>query len=200
MPTTTTKTDIIRTILDNTTQFRGVLDVTGHFIELNQLALYDALTGLATRPFLMERLNQAIAHSKRDGLGQFAVLFIDLDNFKQVNDRLGHSAGDALLVAVAKKLKASFRETDTVARLGGDEFVVLLNHPISQKDSSGFAERILRELRFELATPDGPITVTGSIGIASYDPRFSSAEELLGQADKAMYRAKALGKEQATLW
>jgi diguanylate cyclase len=167
--------------------------------KLRHAALYDNLTGLATRTLLMERLTQAIAYAKREIQKDFAVLFIDLDNFKKVNDTLGHAAGDALLKEVAGKLRANTRETDTVARLGGDEFVILLERLESQQ-VKGFAKRILELLHFDVPTLGGSIQVSGSIGIATYDPRFSTAEELLASADKAMYHAKASGKGQATLW
>jgi diguanylate cyclase (GGDEF)-like protein len=148
----------------------------------------------------MERLTQAIAYAKRETQKDFAVLFIDLDNFKKVNDTLGHGAGDALLKEVARKLKANTRETDTVARLGGDEFVVLLERLESQQHVNIFAKRMLELLHFDVPTIKGNIHVSGSIGVAVYDPRFSTGEELLASADKAMYQAKASGKGQATLW
>lgn len=168
--------------------------------KLRHAALYDALTGLATRTFLMERLTQAMGYAKREAQKDFAVLFIDLDNFKKVNDTLGHGAGDALLVEVARTLKANTRETDTVARLGGDEFVILLERLESPHQASQFAKRILEHLHFDIPTLEGSIKVSGSIGIAVYDPRFSTGEELLASADKAMYHAKVSGKGQATLW
>jgi diguanylate cyclase len=168
--------------------------------KLRQAALYDALTGLATRTLFMERLTQAMSYAKRSQQKDFAVLFIDLDNFKQVNDSLGHQAGDELLINVAKRLQSNVRETDTVARFGGDEFVVLLARLASPHQASYFAKRILEHLHFDVPTLEGGIHVSGSIGIAVYDPRFSTAEELLASADKAMYHAKASGKGQATIW
>jgi diguanylate cyclase (GGDEF)-like protein/PAS domain S-box-containing protein len=160
--------------------------------KLRQAALYDALTGLATRTLLLEHLTQAIAQHKRDSSSEFAVLFIDLNHFKQVNDTLGHQAGDALLVEVAKRLQRTVRESDTVARLGGDEFVVLLTG-FSNSDATLLAERLLRELRFEVPGHDGAIEVSGSLGLA-FSGSYASAEELLANADKAMYKAKALVK------
>jgi diguanylate cyclase (GGDEF)-like protein len=164
--------------------------------QLRQAALYDSLTGLASRTLLLERLNHAMAHAKREQAETLAVLFIDLNNFKQVNDTLGHQAGDDLLKQVATRLKAKVRETDTVARLGGDEFVILLSNPLDQESRKRFVERIMRALHFDLESPTGTITVTGSIGVANDDPSITCAEDLLAQADKAMYAEKALGKRQ----
>lgn len=167
--------------------------------KLRRAALYDTLTGLATRTLLMERLTQAMNYAKREQQKSFAVLFIDLDNFKKVNDMLGHQAGDALLLDVAKRLKANVRETDTVARIGGDEFVVLLARLSSKQQARYFAKRILEHLHLDIPTPGSSIHITGSIGIAIYDKCFNTAEELLAHADKAMYQAKASGKGQVTL-
>jgi diguanylate cyclase (GGDEF)-like protein/PAS domain S-box-containing protein len=165
--------------------------------KLRHLALYDALTGLATRTLLLERLNQVMIHHKRDATNNFAVLFIDLDNFKQVNDALGHQAGDALLVEVAQRLKFSVRESDTVARLGGDEFVVLLEG-FSNTAATLLADRLLHELRFDVPSTGDSIKVSGSLGIAFPNSGYASAEDLLSNADKAMYKAKALGKAGRT--
>lgn len=166
--------------------------------KLRQAALYDALTGLPTRTLLMERLSQAIARHKRDAHSTFALLFIDLDNFKTVNDTLGHAAGDAVLIQVAKKLKSSLRETDTAARLGGDEFLVLLEGLESQEAAQIFAERISSELVITCGKQTEPLEVRASIGIAHHDGSDLSAYELLAKADKAMYRTKARRKGQVT--
>jgi diguanylate cyclase len=164
--------------------------------KLRHAALYDALTGLATRTLFMERLTQAIGYAKREAQKDFAVLFIDLDNFKRVNDTLGHQAGDALLTDVARKLKANTRETDMVARLGGDEFVILLERLQSPQQVKHFAKRILEHLHFDIPTLEGNIQVSGSIGIAVYDPRFSTAEELLASADKRCTTLKPRAKDK----
>jgi diguanylate cyclase (GGDEF)-like protein/PAS domain S-box-containing protein len=166
--------------------------------KLRQAALYDALTGLATRTLLLERLNHALAHNKRHPHNKFALLFIDLDNFKKVNDTLGHGAGDDLLKQVATKLKAQVRETDTVARLGGDEFVVLLEGLEAANTANAFAERMLEHLRLELPTATGSIAISASIGIAVPDQSLVAAQDLLTHADKAMYHAKSKGKNTFT--
>jgi diguanylate cyclase len=167
--------------------------------KLRQAALYDALTGLPTRTLLMERLSQAIARHKRDAHTTFALLFIDLDNFKTVNDTLGHAAGDAVLIQVARKLKGNLRATDTVARLGGDEFLVLLEGLESEEAVRPFVDRISSELIIACGSKkDGPY-VRASIGIAYYNDSSMTAHDLLSLADKAMYRSKALGKGRATL-
>jgi diguanylate cyclase len=168
--------------------------------KLRQAALYDALTGLPTRTLLMERLSQALARHKRDAHTTFALLFIDLDNFKTVNDTLGHSAGDAVLIEVAKRLRGNLRETDTVARLGGDEFLVLLEGLESEEAARPFAERISSELIIICGAGNDTIEVRASIGIAHHDATSLTAPELLARADKAMYQSKAKGKGQVTLW
>jgi diguanylate cyclase (GGDEF)-like protein/PAS domain S-box-containing protein len=164
--------------------------------KLRQAALYDALTGLPTRTLLMERLSQAIARHKRDAHTTFALLFIDLDNFKTVNDTLGHAAGDAVLIQVARKLMGNIRTTDTVARLGGDEFLVLLEGLESEAAARPFVERISSELVITCGGKQAVIEVRASIGTAHYDASMT-AHDLLSLADKAMYRSKALSKGQA---
>jgi diguanylate cyclase (GGDEF)-like protein/PAS domain S-box-containing protein len=168
--------------------------------KLRRAALYDALTGLPTRTLLMERLSQALARHKRKTHTTFALLFIDLDNFKTVNDTLGHAAGDAVLIEVAKRLKSNLRETDTVARLGGDEFLVLLEGLESEAAARSFAKRISSTLTITCGAGREAIEVRASIGIAHHDASSVTAQELLARADKAMYRAKAKGTGQVTLW
>lgn len=160
---------------------------------LRHEALHDTLTGLGTRSLLYNRLGDAAARLAREPDAHFALLFVDLDGFKAVNDALGHGVGDALLVAAAHRLKGCVRVQDTVARLGGDEFAVLLEGLTQPDAAEGFAERVVRDLSDLVpATDQGPL-VSASVGVALAQPGLSPSE-LLQRADAAMYRAKASGK------
>ena len=167
---------------------------------IRNLAFIDALTQLPNRRFLMDRLRQGLANSDRkQRFG--ALLFIDLDHFKDVNDSLGHDAGDTLLVEVANRLKNSVREGDTVARLGGDEFVVMLEDMGLLQDeaevkTAHIANKVLLALNRPHAIGEHTVTTTPSIGIATFCGQDLSAEELLQRADRAMYAAKAGGRNQ----
>ena len=157
-------------------------------------ALYDSLTGLPNRALLMERLDRAIQQAKRYPEHLFAVLFIDLDRFKIINDSLGHSVGDKLLMAIAKILAQDLRTLDTVARLGGDEFVILLDDINSIKDATIVAERLQQQLATPLNLAGQSLLTTASIGIALSSSIYSDGSEIIRDADIAMYRAKAKGK------
>lgn len=157
------------------------------------LAFHDALTDLPNRALLLERLERQIAMSARQPRC-LAVLFLDLDGFKRVNDSLGHAMGDELLNAVAKKLQVLVRQTDTVARLGGDEFVVLLDNPENQDEVESIANRIIASINEPLELNCVVAKVGTSIGIAMYPEHGESPEDLLKSADVAMYRAKHEGK------
>lgn len=160
---------------------------------LRHLAFHDALTNLPNRLLLQERLQQLIAMTEREQRN-VAVLFLDLDRFKFVNDTLGHGIGDELLQAVAQKLQALVRLSDTVARLGGDEFIVLLDNPASQDEVTHIARRIIDTLN-EPMTFRGQVTQIGtSIGIAMHPVDGETADQLIKNADTAMYAAKAAGK------
>jgi len=154
----------------------------------------DALTGLANRRGLGDRLRLALARNRRSGL-ESAVLFLDIDRFKEVNDSLGHGAGDALLVEFAARLRASVRASDTVARFGGDEFVVLLEDVRDRHNAVRIAEKILEDARRPLRLEGRELTVTTSIGVA-YSDATSGEEELLKRADSALYQAKAAGRNR----
>src|SRR6185436_7529666 len=164
--------------------------------ELVKSALYDPLTGLANRALFAERLRHAADLSAR-GDYHFAVLLLDLDRFKMVNDSLGHEYGDKLLIGIARRLEKCLRPGDTVARLGGDEFTILLHNISEASDAATVAERIHREmaLRFQLGGHD--VFTSASIGIALSMPEYSGAKgDMLRDADIAMYRAKGLGRSR----
>ena len=152
-------------------------------------ATHDALTGLPNRTLVVDRLERAISHARRGGTS-LAVLFVDLDRFKDINDTFGHAAGDELLGAVATRLSRCVRDEDTVARLSGDEFVLLLPHLAQPEDALEVARRILDSLGQPVAIAGERMLVAGSIGVATYPADGSTPDELLESADAAMYRAK----------
>ncbi|UTW45160.1 EAL domain-containing protein [bacterium SCSIO 12696] len=156
-------------------------------------ANYDPVTQLPNRHLFLSRLNDAIQLSKRNDK-HCAVLFLDLDMFKTVNDSLGHQAGDQLLRLVAKRLTKQLRETDTVARLGGDEFTVIVNNLENPEHAEVIAEKLLEQLAQPLELNQHPVSITGSVGIAVYPQDGDNPEKLLSYADQAMYSAKGLGK------
>ncbi len=156
-------------------------------------ALHDALTGLANRALFMDRLTRAIGRSVRRPEARCAVAFLDIDNFKVVNDGLGHAAGDHLLVAIARRLEASLRPGDTVARLGGDEFTVLLEDIADAGDAQVAVTRLQQSLTRAFVVERREIVVTASAGIALSGPTVT-ADDLLRDADTAMYRAKSEGR------
>lgn len=161
---------------------------------IEYLATHDALTDLPNRNLLADRAEQLIEHSQRTGLG-LSLLFIDLDNFKYLNDAYGHVVGDRVLQSVAAELKALLRAGDTIARLGGDEFVVLLaDLTDATLDSSAVARGILQRFASALPLDDREITVTASIGISVHPTDGTTLDELLKHADAAMYRAKGAGR------
>ncbi len=157
-------------------------------------AFHDPLTNLPNRALFMDRLGRAIEHAKRHENYQFAVLFIDLDRFKVINDSLGHTLGDRLLIAIASRLKPFLRLGDTVARLGGDEFTILLEGIKDVSDALQVAEQIQAQLQLSFVLEKQEVFTTASIGIAVGDLGYDCAEEILRHADIAMCRAKALGK------
>jgi diguanylate cyclase (GGDEF)-like protein/PAS domain S-box-containing protein len=156
-------------------------------------ALHDPLTGLANRVLLRDHLERALARRVRSG-GTVVLLFVDLDDFKRINDSYGHAAGDQILVRVAERLVGAVRAGDVVGRQSGDEFAVILGQVRGDDEAIVSAERILGELRRPIQLGAHSIIVGGSIGIALTVDRDATAEELLTQADAAMYAAKASGK------
>lgn len=159
-------------------------------------AFHDGLTGLPNRALFADRLERSIARVARDGGHCYAVLFIDLDRFKLINDSLGHGIGDQLLVDFAARLSQCLRPGDTVARLGGDEFTVLLEDPRDPSNATQVADRILEVLKMPFVLGKQEIFVNASIGIATSDTPYSRPQDVLRDADIAMYRAKALGKSR----
>jgi diguanylate cyclase (GGDEF)-like protein/PAS domain S-box-containing protein len=158
-------------------------------IDLQQRATLDALTGIPNRYLFFDRLGKSIANAARYG-EKLALLFIDLNDFKQVNDRFGHHAGDMLLSKVAARLKSRLRSSDTLARLGGDEFCVLLERPDSRDSIARVAEEFISCLTDSFEFEDVCCKVGASIGISLYPDNGCTAEELVKKADKAMYKVK----------
>ena len=171
---------------------RVVHEQTG---ELRHQALHDALTGLPNRALIMDRIEQLLARSRRQGTS-YAALYVDLDEFKNVNDTLGHGVGDRLLQAVSARLQSTLRDADTIGRMGGDEFVVLIDGAMVSTAPQLVADRLLKVMRqpFALDGATMPLVINTSIGIAIGDR--SSPGELLRDADVALYQAKAAGKNR----
>jgi diguanylate cyclase (GGDEF)-like protein len=159
---------------------------------ITQLAHYDHLTGLANRGLFYERLNCAVARCNRNDMAM-ALMFLDLDHFKAINDSLGHECGDTLLKTVATRIKKCIREIDTGVRLGGDEFAILLEQIISVEDVAAVAQRILHLLAQPIMVNHHQLQVTGSLGVTIYPWDGANPQALLSHADAAMYRAKAQG-------
>jgi diguanylate cyclase (GGDEF)-like protein len=168
---------------------------------LHDLAYRDPLTGLANRAHFMARLHDAISSTSQRGT-QVAVLFLDLDDFKLINDSLGHAAGDELLRTIADRLRTCVRDGDLVARLGGDEFTILLESVETSSEAQTLAEQIADELRRPLAVEERVLTLGASVGIAVLDDTHTDADagELLRAADLALYAAKARGKSQTAMF
>lgn len=169
-------------------------DITGRkHVErmINHLAFHDGLTGLANRTLLRDRLQNALARARRNR-GHVAVLYLDLDDFKEVNDRLGHAAGDRLLQLVAARLAPLLRPDDTLARLGGDEFVVVSDRVPDERAALAIAERLNAALLEPFEFDSARIEMTASLGVALGDAD-TDPDRLLANADRAMYTAKARG-------
>lgn len=161
-------------------------------------AMHDQLTGLPTRTLLIDRLGMSVAAAARSG-NRGALLFIDLDRFKQINDCHGHRAGDAVLRAVAGRLLEAVRESDTVARVGGDEFIVLLPMIGHDDDSFAAAQKLLAALSNPVKIGDLEIPVSASVGLVEFRDKEATAEELIAKADQAMYVAKREGRSTVRL-
>ena len=187
--------DIVEPVL------HGVAAYFAHMLELRRTreqgraeGLLDALTGLPNRLLFNDRLDTIIREANRTG-ETFAVLFVDLDRFKFINDTLGHAVGDQVLVAVTQRLRSSVRASDTVARYAGDEFTIVLRHIVKTDDVLRVAEKIVQLMEAPLHLDDGPeLQVTASIGISFFPEDAPDAETLLKHADEAMYAAKSMGR------
>lgn len=167
--------------------------------QMRQMAHYDPLTGLPNRSLIADRIQQTLALARRDQ-SLFALMFLDLDKFKPINDTLGHEVGDLLLKEVAQKLRLSIRASDTVARIGGDEFVVLLPSIEQELDAKVVAEKILHALNQPFQLSDHTLNISTSIGIAVYPLHGDDEKLLLINADIAMYHAKKHGKNNAQIY
>jgi diguanylate cyclase (GGDEF)-like protein/PAS domain S-box-containing protein len=168
--------------------------------QLLQDALHDGLTGLPNRVLFSDRLERSLARISRDSSHRFAVLFLDLDRFKVINDSLGHGLGDQLLIALAHRLMSCLRPGDTVARLGGDEFTILLEDPTEPDGASTVADRVLDQMKKPFILDSHEVYVTASIGITRSDVGYIRPQDVLRDADTAMYRAKAAGKSRFQLF
>ncbi|MGB3494459.1 MAG: EAL domain-containing protein [Elainellaceae cyanobacterium] len=178
-------------------------DITEKVLVQQQLehdATHDSLTGLASRRLLLARLDLSIERAKRNDAYQFAVLFIDLDRFKVINDSLGHLAGDELLRAIAYRLKSLTRSIDLVARIGGDEFVLLLEDINGLAASVHIAERILEEFQTAISINEHEVVVGASIGLVVGEPDYTDSLDVLRDADIAMHSAKHQGKSRYTIF
>ncbi len=163
-------------------------------------AMHDALTGLPNRLQLLDRLGRAIVGAKRDPNVCFAVLFMDLDRFKLVNDSVGHAVGDELLIEAGRRIVGCVRGSDVVARLGGDEFAILAEQLESPEKAEELAHRVLASLSAPVWVAGRELFPSASIGIAVWHPRYHSGEEMLRDADAAMYRAKQDGRDRCALF
>ncbi|MDM9382018.1 diguanylate cyclase [Chlorogloeopsis sp. ULAP01] len=193
--------DSVAPIRDNFGQVTGAVLVLQNIQERKQTeaqllhnAFYDGLTALPNRVLFLDRLKQALEHCKRRQNYHFAVLFLDLDGFKGINDRFGHSMGDDFLIAIARRLESCLRSGDTVARFGGDEFAVLLEDIKDVSDAINVAKRIQETLKLPIYLNGYQLLTTASIGIALSEDGYEEPRNLLRDADAAMYRAKEQGK------
>ena len=167
---------------------------------LRHTALHDSLTGLANRALFLDRVHLTMARLRRRPDRGFAVLFLDLDGFKKVNDTLGHHAGDSLLLEVAARLSACLRPQDTVARFGGDEFALLLDESAGVADAEQVAIRVQKEIQRPIEIAGASSLVSASIGIALARHADLRVDTLMQQADNAMYAAKAAGKARHVVY
>src|ERR1700674_5106165 len=173
--------------------FHDVSAAQAKSLQMSHLAQHDPLTDLPNRVLFNDRLSQAIALADRQGK-QLAVMFVDLDHFKKINDSLGHDVGDKLLQSVAGRLMACVRRSDTVSRLGGDEFVVLLSQVEHGEDAAFSARKILRALAAPHIIDSKSLDINVSIGVSTYPSDGEDAEGLMNRADNAMYEAKQYGR------
>jgi diguanylate cyclase (GGDEF)-like protein/PAS domain S-box-containing protein len=178
---------------------RDVTERTYAEEQIKHLAYHDALTSLPNRLLFKDRLTVALSHAQRDG-SRLAVLFLDLDRFKIINDSLGHNIGDQLLQAVSARVQSCVRESDTVARLGGDEFIVLLPNLRRADEAAPVAMKILEAIRYPLHVEGREFFMTTSIGISLFPEDGADAETLIKNADTSMYQAKEMGRDNYQMY
>ncbi len=179
--------------------FSDISQIKAHEAELDRVAHYDPLTGTPNRRLLSDRLLQSIIRADRHQK-TLAVCYLDLDGFKEVNDRYGHKVGDDLLIGIANSLKHVLRSDDTLSRLGGDEFVLLLYDIGTPEECSLILERILNVIKTPITSDAAVLSITGSIGVSLYPQDHSDSDTLLRHADQAMYQAKETGKNRFHLF
>lgn len=179
--------------------FSDVTALKNNQEQLEKMAYYDALTGLPNRLLLADRLKQAVAQSNRRG-DLLAVCYLDLDNFKPINDRWGHAAGDRLLIEVARRLTQCLRQNDTVSRLGGDEFVLLLVNLADADEAGQVLERVLHAVAQPITLGGQAVQVSASIGLTVFPNDPTDPDTLLRHADAAMYSAKEAGRNTWRLY
>lgn len=180
------------------------VEIIGHLVDISESkrleeklthdALHDPLTGLPNRTLFRDRLEMMFARAKRNKAYSFAVLFLDLDNFKKVNDSLGHTTGDQLLTAVAMRLKSMIRTANTFARLGGDEFAILLDDVRDMSGVLSFAEKLKNEIALPFKISAHNVNTSASVGIVVSNDGYARAEDMVRDADTAMYHAKTVGR------
>ncbi len=183
---------------DGATWYAAAKDVTDR-MWLERQALHDPLTGLPNRTLLMDRARQAVTRLHRSD-GVLAMLFVDLDKFKAVNDSLGHDVGDTLLVSVSQRLAELMRDSDTIARLGGDEFVILAEELENEGEAMALATRVLDALERPFPLGTAEVAMLASVGVAVTDDPASDTEAMLREADLAMYKAKGAGGRRLELF
>lgn len=179
--------------------FTDITSMKEHQQQLENIAHYDALTGLPNRVLLSDRLQQAMSHAMRRAQS-LAVVYLDLDGFKAVNDHHGHSIGDELLITVAHRMKEALREGDTLARIGGDEFVAVLVDLERPQDCEPILARLLQAAADQVLVNDAVLQVSASIGVTLYPQDEADADQLMRHADQAMYQAKLAGKNRYHLF
>lgn len=182
--------------LGSVVAFQDITEYKRNQAEIRRLAFYDTLTDLPNRRLFLERLNYALAQAKRHQRA-LAVMFMDLDHFKEINDTFGHDTGDELLKVVATRLNSSVRNVDTIARQSGDEFVILLSEITQPADAVQVAEKLLSVLREPITARGHALEITGSVGVSIYPANGTDdAQELMKKADSAMYAAKKAGRNR----